>query len=498
MDGSPYTVTAPQSRCRLGVARADITPPADIYQRMWGAARHDRAEGIHRPLTATVLYMAQLEPGGGEPLVLIALDHCLLYRREAEAVTAQAMAAAHAAQPSLGLEPQSLLLAFSHTHAAGLMAWDRSHLPGGERIRPYLAEMATKIGQAIAAAAQAAQPATLVYGTGRCALAAHRDLWDERSGQFVCGFNPAGPADDTVLVARATADDGRLLATVVNYACHPTTLAWDNRLISPDFPGAMRETVEAATGAPCIFLQGASGDLGPREGFVGDVAVADRNGRILGHAATAALESLPPPGTRFEYTGPVISGATIGTWGYQPLDAAAQATAATWQLRQWELPFPCREDLPTVEEVQAQREQWLVREDEARRSGDNAAAADARALIERADRMLSRLSVLAGRREFPYLVRLLKLGDAFWLAVPGEPYQHLQVQLRQRFPGVAIVVMGLAGGWGPSYLPPREVYGRGIYQESIALLAPGSLERLIEAAGDAIEAMLAPQHTPAG
>ena len=107
--------------------------------------------------------------------------------------------------------------------------------------------------------------------------------------------------------------------------------------------------------------------------------------------------------------------------------------------------------------------------------------------------------MLAGRREFGYLVRLLKLGDVFWLAVPGEPYQHLQVQLRQRFPGVAIVVMGLSGGWGPSYLPPREVYGRGIYQESIALLAPGSLERLIEAAGDAIAAMLAPpQHTPAG
>lgn len=463
MDGSVYAVTAPQSRCRLGVARADITPPADIYQRMWGAARHDRAAGIHRPLTATVLYFAPFEPSDGDPWVLIALDHCLLYRRESEAVTAQAAAAANAAAPSLGIQPKWLLLVFSHTHAAGLMAWDRSHLPGGERIRPYLEEMATKIGQAIASAAQAAEPATIVYGTGRCALAAHRDLWDERSGQYVCGYHPAGPADDTVLVARATADDGRLLATVVNYACHPTTLAWENRLISPDFPGAMRETVEAACGAPCVFLQGASGDLGPREGFVGDVAVADRNGRILGHAAVAALESLPPPGMRFEYTGPVVSGATIGAWAYRPLDDAALAATGTWQLWQWELPLPCREDLPTVEDVQTQRQQLLTREEEARRAGDQAAAADARALIERADRMLSRLSVLDGRREFAYRIRLLKVGSAFWLAVPGEPYQDLQVQLRRRFPGVAIVVMGLASGWGPSYLPPRDVYGRGIY-----------------------------------
>src|SRR6202008_789756 len=103
---------------------------------------------------------------------------------------------------------------------------------------------------------------------------------------------------------------------VVNYACHPTTLAWDNTLISPDFPGALREVVEQATGAPCVFLQGASGDLGPRQGFVGDTAVADRNGRQPGFAVLAALEALPPPASRFAYTGSVVSGATLGSWAH--------------------------------------------------------------------------------------------------------------------------------------------------------------------------------------
>src|SRR5262249_37493223 len=148
----------------------------------------------------------------------------------------------------------------------------------------------------------------------RCRLAANRDYRDESSGQYVCGFNPSGPADDTVLVARAADEAGRTVATFVNYACHPTTLAWQNSLISPDYVGAMREVVEQAAGAPCVFLQGASGDLGPREGFVGDVAQADRNGRQLGYAALAALEGLPPPATRFRYAGPVVSGATLGTW----------------------------------------------------------------------------------------------------------------------------------------------------------------------------------------
>src|SRR6185295_2258192 len=149
-------------------------------------------------------------------------------------------------------------------------------------------------------------PVGIVYGQGCCSLAAHRDFFDEGRKQFVCGFNPGTPADDAVIVARVTDDNGKVLATVVNYACHPTTLAWDNTLISPDYVGAMREVVEQATDAPCLFLQGASGELGPRDGYVGDTAVADRNGRQLAHAALSALESLPPPQTTNQYAGPVI------------------------------------------------------------------------------------------------------------------------------------------------------------------------------------------------
>ena len=42
----------PTSRVRFGLARADITPPVGIYHRLWGAARHSQATGVHRPGTA--------------------------------------------------------------------------------------------------------------------------------------------------------------------------------------------------------------------------------------------------------------------------------------------------------------------------------------------------------------------------------------------------------------------------------------------------------------
>jgi hypothetical protein len=78
------------------------------------------------------------------------------------------------------------------------------------------------------------------------------------------------------------------------------------------------------------------------------------------------------------------------------------------------------------------------------------------------------------------------MGDAYWLAVESEHYQILQRRLREQFPGVPIVVMTIVNGSRAAYLPPADAYGKGIYQESIALLAPGCLEQVLDAASHQI------------
>jgi hypothetical protein len=78
-------------------------------------------------------------------------------------------------------------------------------------------------------------------------------------------------------------------------------------------------------------------------------------------------------------------------------------------------------------------------------------------------------------------VTLWRLGDAFWILVPGELYHVLQTTLRGRFPGHPLVIATLTDGWQPGYLPAASSYGHGIYQETIAAVGPGCLEMLIEA-----------------
>ncbi|MCI0640813.1 MAG: hypothetical protein L0Y72_18280 [Gemmataceae bacterium] len=472
----------PTSQCLLGVARADITPPVGIYHRMWGAATHESATGVHRPLTATALILAPWDDPN-DLWAILAVDHCLLWAPEMTKLRA-AVAQASA------LPQERILVAFSHTHAAGMMDRSRSSLPGGELIGPYLARLAQTLGELLQQARNNLAPTTLTCGIGQCNLAAERDFWDAHSGQFVCGFNPDGPADDTVLVIRATRcpltpgpspPQGRgekIVATIVNYACHPTTLAWQNTLISPDFPGAMREVVENATGAPCIFLQGASGDLGPRDGFVADTAVADRNGRQLGYAVLSALEALSPPATRFVYEGPVLSGATLGTWRHHPLSNDDLANKRVFRWQHFEIPLPYRHDMPSREQSLAELSLWQSRKDAARHAKDESAARDAHALIERLHRRLTRLEHLPTGAAFPLPVVVGRIGDAVWLFLEGEHYQWLQQELRRRFPEFPLIITTLTNGSCCAYLPTAESYGKGIYQESIAVLEKGCLETL--------------------
>ena len=103
-------IRTPRGTCRFGCAQVDITPPPDAYHRNWGAALHDRAAGVHRPLVASVLTLAPAS-GGGPECVLVSLDLGWLRPREMAALL-------QALRQGTGASPEHLAVTFSHTHAA--------------------------------------------------------------------------------------------------------------------------------------------------------------------------------------------------------------------------------------------------------------------------------------------------------------------------------------------------------------------------------------------
>src|SRR5215207_316605 len=108
---STTIVPSPTSRLRVGHARADITPPVGIYHRLWGAARHDRATGVHRPLLADVVAFAPLpdsdRAGRAGLLVRAYLDLAGLVQSQHQAMLAALAAGA-------GVSVEDVVLVYSH------------------------------------------------------------------------------------------------------------------------------------------------------------------------------------------------------------------------------------------------------------------------------------------------------------------------------------------------------------------------------------------------
>ena len=466
------TLTGPTTslfRGRIGVARVDITPPVGIYARNWGAATHDVGTSIHRPLTITAL---TIRSGDGPPFVLTDADLGFWtapdrFRRLRASILRE-----------LSLESSRWIFALTHTHASPHLCDPQPGMAGGELLDEWLATLEPAVLRVVRDALANEQVSTLDWNYGRCGLAAMRDLPDPtRVGQRdLCGYNPALPADDTLLVGRVCDSAGEIRATIVNYACHPTTLAWSNTTISPDFIGSMRSTIESHTGqAPAMFLQGASGELAPRYQYVGDPAVADRHGRHLGFAALATLEDMDPPGTRLEFDGVVESGAPLAVWSPRSIEPSPYLAAVESSVS-----LPIKADLPTAEEL-----------DRAFQSCED------RALAERLRRKRNLRRDLGDQPDFAIPYWIWRVGDAFLVGSMVEAYSIMQMTLRKRFPQHHVICMNLINGT-IGYLPPAEMYDRDLYQVWQSPFARGCLERYVDALEGRVRELISSVAVPPG
>ena len=231
---------------KVGTSKADITPPVGIAHANWGSSIHQVAEGIDMPLYCNVLYIES--EASGNKVIILDLDLCII-DDEIDQMIREAVLSV------INIPSENIRISVSHTHAGP--PYGRSDSTGGgwltegvDLIVPYFESFPEKISDAIKKATGSLKRCNISYGIGRSDININRRPADEKGNLFT-GRNWEGIVDHSVDVIGFDDEHGNIIATIVGYACHPTILGPDNRLISPDYPGHMRKTVEGIVGGSC-------------------------------------------------------------------------------------------------------------------------------------------------------------------------------------------------------------------------------------------------------
>jgi hypothetical protein len=247
---------------QAGAAKVEITPPTG--HAMWGyAARHDKpSEGVLDPLHARALVLAV----GDEKIAIVSLDLGRAPTRDATAIIREKV------KKAAGIE--HLFLCASHTHHGPVLELD--NWPDAKK--PYVRDLEQKLADAIIEANKNLKPARIGVASKECKLNRNRHSQLEEK-----------PVDRELLVLRVEDADGKPIAHAVNFAAHATLQDAKLLKFSADYPGTLAAFVEKETGVPCLFLQGAAGDLSPNPG---DEVGPEKFGQALGREALALIKAI--------------------------------------------------------------------------------------------------------------------------------------------------------------------------------------------------------------
>ncbi len=452
-----------------GAGRSDITPPVGIAHAGWGAATHQRAEGVDMPFFATALYVTD----GELEIAIVDLDMGVLTNEDD-------MAIRDAVESTSGIKPENLRLSATHTHSGPVNrgSWLDE---GMDLVGPYWDSLPSRVAEAVNTARWAAKSAHVGVGKGSSSINVNRRPALE-NGTLFTGRNWEGVVDHEVGVVAFNDNEGNPIATILNYACHPTILGPANKLLSPDYPGTTRKVVEQYAGGLCLFLQGAAGNCGPTHGFIGEVAVAEWLGNRLGlEAARVRLEIDPMP--RKERLVEVVqSGADLGMYE----DDAVGEPDDTLRVVNTTATLPIGQ-FPSVKDAQAEFDNVVETLNATRESGTEAEIKLAVSNAKRANFVLSN-SIRTEDGPMGMRVQAMRIGPAALVGIPVEAFCEIGMAVKESSPAAQTLFSGYTNG-SLGYMPMADNFEEGGYEVTTTPMAAGAAEETITVCTDAVQAL---------
>ena len=464
---------SPPSGLLAGVARADISPPVGIAQMNWGSQTHVRAVGIDPVgMKATALVLSD----GRQKFAMVDVDRIQVEGLEP---------AIEEASRRTGIPRQHIRIGASHTHAGVFVSPAKG--PPGLDLAP-LVDMAETYRQSVIAkivgiveeADRLLEPAHMHGGSGLGTININRRVRSTSDRPPAVGRNPQGFVDRDLVVFRIDSAQGQVMAVLANFQCHGTVLAYENQFISPDWVGSLRTTVEQAfPGALALYFQGAAGDQGPIEGFSGDLAVASRLGRTLGHQAAAIALQVETVDRTPTFEGFVESTAYQARQPWRvkgPRDATLKFASSIVDVPRRTYSEAEIEGLRG--RLEAAKQQW---EQLPARAGPRERHQVA-ARVRRFSDLLAQWTQPPDPAPLQIEIQGLRIGELAIVAMPGEPFAEIGKAVREESPFEFTMFCGYSDGIGGDYVPTAAEYEHGGYEVERTPYNPGAAAQVTRAA----------------
>jgi hypothetical protein len=429
-----------------GVGRVVITPPVGI--RMMGyTVQECVSESIERELTATALVLTD----GTTGVAMLACDILFIQSPHVDRIRQRVGEA-------IGISADHVLINTSHTHLGPMLPGWQADTPQQDELQQrYLSTLEESLVEVATIAERQQQPARIGAGIGHAEIGVNRR---ERlpDGSIVIGDNPDGPVDHDTGVIRIDDLAGTPMAIVMTAAAHTIVLGPQTSQLSPDYVGPAREIVERASGALSLFFQGAAGNVSPRCGIgAGGAEQFDdlqRIGSMLGGEVIKTWAGIRTHDRR----GPrriVQSVAAISLRDYEPLP---EACLEHFRVASRRITLPMAA-LPDRSVAESNLDQYRQQLEQARAGGSVGAVHVAQRLVHWAELVIRTID--AGEPVTRELVCWgLRINDLGIVAVNGEPFAELALEVNRRSPLGQTIFLGYSNGC-LGYLPTPEAFEEG-------------------------------------
>ena len=452
-----------QGPLRAGAAQVEITPKAGTHLA-GGVGQFRPAQSVADPLYAKALVLEC----GGRRICLVTLDVTIITAPWAQKIRVGAK--------QFGLEPDAVMVHALQTHSAPaighfLLDEDFPNVPpemewlrGGET--PYFEFASERALEAIRLARESLQPVSVGAASAIQDGLAFNRRGVTRDGSVIMPWmysslerplGPTnlryleGPTDPEVGVVCFRDADGRAVAALLHFTCHPVNVYAHvpNLVVSADWPGAWAAGLRDVYGSGVpLVINGCCGNINPWPPFQPDFHPDHRRmGRELTETAGRVIERLTFSEDSFlDYRTRVVP-LPIRPVAPHSLDDARK------MLAEYPKPKPSSHNPSDIDW------DWMTA-----------------ALTLSVHLLHARQPTLA------YEIQALRVGDIALVGLPGEPFVEGQLAIKIGSPTYPTYVAHCTSQY-VGYLPTREAFARGGHEVNTSYwskLAPEALEMVVE------------------